>query len=221
MDIVKDFKLFANEKGVSSLVLDDVIKKTNDTLTPVVLEERKMNVAAMDIYSRLLYDRILYFGHEFTPETCNLAIAQLLYLNSLEERNINIYINSPGGSVVDGLGIIDTINFINSDVSTTCIGMAASMGAVLLSCGKQGNRFVLPHSRVMIHQVSSSMKGTYSDMKIEFEQTERCKRDIYQILAKNMNKSYEEVEALCDRNNWFIGAEAIELGIADKVLEKV
>lgn len=220
MNIQKDFKLFSKDKGISSLVFDDIVKNTNNSLTPVVLEERKMNVAAMDIYSRLLYDRIIYFGSVFDSDTCNLAIAQLLYLNSLDERNINIYINSPGGSVVDGLGIIDTINFINSKVTTTCIGEAASMGAVLLSCGEKGNRFVLPHSRVMIHQVSSGMKGTLADMKIELEQTERCKKDIYNILASNMNKSFEEIEQLCDRNNWFIGQEAIDLGIADKMLVK-
>lgn len=217
--LVNDFKLFAKDKGVTSSVFDDVVKKATDTLTPVVLEERKMNVVGMDIYSRLLYDRILYFGEQFTSETCNLAIAQLLYLNSLDERDINIYINSSGGSVVDGLGVIDTINFINCPVSTTCIGMAASMGAVLLSCGDRGKRFVLPHSRVMIHQVSSGMHGTLSDMKIELEQTEKCKNDIYNILAKNLNKDFSEIEQLCDRNNWFIGEEAVKLGIADVVLK--
>lgn len=218
--LVEDFKLFSKDKGVLSSVFDDVVKKTENTLTPVVLEERKMNVVGMDIYSRLLYDRILYFGEQFTSETCNLAIAQLLYLNSLDEREIMIYINSGGGSVVDGLGVIDTMNFINSPVSTTCIGMAASMGAVLLSCGEKGNRFVLPHSRVMIHQVSSGMRGCVSDMKIELEQAERCKNDVYNILAKNLNKDYSEIESLCDRDNWFIGEEAVKLGIADKVLIK-
>lgn len=219
-EIIKDFSLFAKDKGVSSLVLDDVIKQTNTTLTPMILEERKMNVVGLDIYSRLLYDRILYFGEVFTRETCNVAIAQLLYLNSIDERDINIYINSPGGSVVDGLGLIDTMNFINSPINTICVGEAASMGAVLLSCGEKGNRYVLPHSRVMIHQVSSGMHGTLADMKIELEQTERCKQDIYKILAENMGKSFEEVEVLCDRNNWFIGQEAIDLGIADKMLVK-
>lgn len=215
-----DFKKYATSIGIDSMVLDDIVKKTNNALTPVVLEERKMNVVGMDIYSRLLYDRILYFGDEFNQETCNLAIAQLLYLNSIDNRDINIYINSGGGSVIDGLGVIDTINFIESNVSTTCVGMSASMGAVLLSCGAKEKRFVLPHSRVMIHQVSSSMRGTVSDMKIEFEQAERCKIDIYNILAQNMNKSFDEVEKLCDRNNWFIGQEAVDLGIADKVLNR-
>ena len=218
--LVDDFKLYSKDKGISSSVFDSIIKNTENSLTPVVLEERKMNVVGMDIYSRLLYDRILYFGEHFTAETCNLAIAQLLYLNSIEERDINIYINSGGGSVVDGLGLIDTMNFIESGISTTCVGMAASMGAVLLSCGDKGKRFVLPHSRVMIHQVSSGMRGTVSDMKIEFEQAEKCKLDVYNILATNLNKTYEEIETLCDRDNWFIGDEAVKLGIADAVLMK-
>ena len=217
---MNDFRKFAKDKGVSMSVFDDIVKDVNNSLTPVVLEERKMNVVAMDVYSRMLYDRIIYFGHEFNQDTCNLLNAQLLYLSSLDERDINVYINSPGGSVVDGLSSIDVMNFIPNNVSTTCIGMAASMGAVLLSCGEKGKRFVLPHSRVMIHQVSSGMRGTYSDIKIEMEQTERCRNDVYQLLADNMGKTFEEVEMLCDRNNWFIGQEAVELGIVDKVLTK-
>ena len=217
---MNDFRLFAKDKGVSMSVMDDIVKSTNNSLTPVVLEERKMNVVAMDVYSRMLYDRIIYFGHEFNQDTCNLLNAQLLYLSSLDERDINIYINSPGGSVVDGLSSVDVINFIPNSVSTTCIGMAASMGAVLLSCGEKGKRFVLPHGRVMIHQVSSGMRGTFSDMKIEMEQTERCRNDVYQLLANNIGKTFEEVEVLCDRNNWFIGQEAVDLGIVDKVLIK-
>ena len=217
---MSDFRKFAKDKGVSMSVFDDIVKDVNNSLTPVVLEERKMNVVAMDVYSRMLYDRIIYFGHEFNQDTCNLLNAQLLYLSSLDERDINIYINSPGGSVVDGLSSIDVMNFIPNNVSTTCIGMAASMGAVLLSCGEKGKRFVLPHSRVMIHQVSSGMRGTFSDMKIEMEQTERCRNDVYKLLADNMGKTFEEVEVLCDRNNWFIGQEAVDLGIVDKVLIK-
>lgn len=217
---MSDFRKFAKDKGVSMSVFDDIVKDVNNSLTPVVLEERKMNVVAMDVYSRMLYDRIIYFGHEFNQDTCNLLNAQLLYLSSLDERDINIYINSCGGSVVDGLSSIDVMNFIPNNVSTTCIGMAASMGAVLLSCGEKGKRFVLPHSRVMIHQVSSGMRGTFSDMKIEMEQTERCRNDVYKLLADNMGKTFEEVEVLCDRNNWFIGQEAVDLGIVDKVLTK-
>ena len=218
-NIIKDFRHFAIDKvGVSPSVVDDKIKKASAHLTPYILEERQLNVATFDVFSRLMYDRIVYFTGEVNEDSCNTAIAQLLYLSSVDERDINMYINSPGGSVVDGLGLIDTMNYINCNVSTTCIGMAASMGAVLLSNGTQGKRFVLPHSRVMIHQVSSGMRGTVSDMEIEFEQTKRCKQDVYEILAKNTGKSFEEMEKLCDRNNWFIGQEAVDLHIADRVL---
>ena len=216
MNLEKDFNLFAKSKGISSSTL----QRVSNSALPYVLEERRLNVQALDIYSRLLYDRIIYMGEEFTPESCNLIVTQLLYLNNLSNDPIDIYINSSGGSVIDGLSIIDTINLIKSPVNTICTGLAASMGAVLLSCGKKGSRAVLPHSRVMIHQVSSGMWGTFSDLEIELKQTERCKQDIYKILAENLNKPYEEIEKLCDRNNWFIGQEAVDLGIVDKVLCK-
>lgn len=216
MNLEKDFNLFAKSKGISSSILHRV----SNSALPYVLEERRLNVQALDIYSRLLYDRIIYMGEEFTPESCNLIVTQLLYLNNLSNDPIDIYINSSGGSVIDGLSIIDTINLIKSPVNTICTGLAASMGAVLLSCGTKGGRAVLPHSRVMIHQVSSGMWGTFSDLEIELKQTERCKQDIYKILAENLNKPYEEIEKLCDRNNWFIGQEAVDLGIVDKVLCK-
>lgn len=214
----RDFKLYAKDKlNIPSLVVDDVTKAS---YVPYVLEERQLQVQPLDIYSLMLKDRIIHFNTEFNEESCNVAVAQLLYLNSLDNRDIQIYINSRGGSVVDGLSVIDSINLIDSSVSTTCLGLAASMGAVLLSCGEKGKRYVLPHSRVMIHQVSSGMSGTYSDLKIELEQTERCKQDLYKILSENMDKPFDEIEKLCDRNNWFIGDEAVELGIVDKVLTK-
>ena len=213
--------IFAIDKTkVRATVLDDQLSKPNSFLTPYILEERQLNVTQMDIFSRLLYDRILYFTGEVNRETCDTMNAELLYLDSLDGRDISLYINSPGGSVVDGLSVIDTMNFINSDVSTICMGMAASMGSVLLSNGTKGKRLVLPHSRIMIHQVSSAMKGTVSDMEIEFAETQRCKRDIYNILAKNTGHTFDEIEKLCDRNNWFIGSEAVdELHIADKLIE--
>lgn len=221
MDLIKDFRKFAIDKTkVKATVLDDQLSKPNSFLTPYILEERQLNVTQMDIFSRLLYDRILYFTGEVNRETCDTMNAELLYLDSLDGRDISLYINSPGGSVVDGLSVIDTMNFINSDVSTICMGMAASMGSVLLSNGAKGKRLVLPHSRIMIHQVSSAMRGTVSDMEIEFAETQRCKRDIYNILAKNTGHTFDEIEKLCDRNNWFIGSEAVdELHIADKLIE--
>ena len=220
-EIIKDFRKFAFDKtNVRPSVLDDTIKKTENSIMPFILEERKMNVTQMDVFSRLLFDRIIYFSGIVDDESCNTVIAQLLYLSSTENRDINIYINSPGGSVVDGLGVIDTINFIPCDITTTCVGMAASMGAVLLSCGAKGKRLVLPHSRVMIHQVSSGMQGVSKDLEIELEQTLRCKKDVYEILANNTGKSYEQIEKDCDRNFWLVGKEAVDYGIADKVLGK-
>ena len=219
MEDLKDFRKFAlSNTNVSPSVLDDVVKKQSNMLTPYILEERQLNVATFDVFSRLMYDRIIYFTGVVNSDTCDTAIAQLLYLSSVDERDINMYINSPGGSVVDGLGLVDTMNYINRDISTTCIGMAASMGSVLLSNGAKGKRFVLPHSRVMIHQVSSSQSGTLADLEIELEQTRRCKNDVSKILADNTGCSFEEMEKLCDRNNWFIGQEAVDLGIVDKVL---
>jgi ATP-dependent Clp protease protease subunit len=220
-DLTQDFRKFAiSNTNARATVVDDQIKKTNNLLTPYILEERQLNVATFDVFSRLMYDRIVYFTGVVNDDTCNTAIAQLLYLASVDERDISMYINSPGGSVVDGLGLVDTMNYINCDISTLCVGMAASMGSVLLSNGAKGKRFVLPHSRVMIHQVSSSQSGTLSDLEIELEQTRRCKNDVYKILADNTGKTFEEMERLCDRNNWFIGQEAVDLGIVDKVLTK-
>lgn len=214
--IKTDFEKFALSQGISSMTIDSV--KSN-YINPMILEERQLNVTSIDIYSRMLMDRILFLNTTVESTMANILTAQLLWLDQQSDKPINMYINSPGGSVIDGLQLIDTMKFINAPISTTCLGMAASMGAVILSCGEKGRRFVLPHSRVMIHQVSSGMSGTFSDMKIEFEQTERCKKDIYNILAENVSKSYEEIEALCDRNNWFIGQEAVDLGIADEIVK--
>lgn len=218
VNIEKDLRNFCRSKGVDMGVYDGFI---NSYLEPYVIEERNMPITSISVYSRLLMDRIVFLNTNIESTMANILTAQLLWLDQQSDKPINMYINSPGGSVIDGLQLIDTMNFINAPISTTCLGMAASMGAVILSCGEKGKRFVLPHSRVMVHQVSSGMSGTFSDMKIEFEQTERCKKDVYNILAKNIGKSYEEIEILCDRNNWFIGQEAIDLGIADKVVETV
>lgn len=215
----EDFRNFSiSNCKVKPTVIDDVAAKSTNMLTPYILEERKLNVTQMDVFSRLLFDRIIYFNGEVDEESCNTVVAQLLYLSSVDNRDISLYINSPGGSVVDGLGIIDTMNFIPCDVMTTCIGMAASMGAVLLSNGTKGKRFVLPHSRVMIHSVWSGFRGHTADMKIEMEQTLRCQEDVYNILSENTGRSFEEIEKLCDRDKWLIGEEAVEMGIADKLL---
>lgn len=219
MNIGEDFRKFAlaNTAAKRSVLDSGEIK---NMLTPVVLEERELKATSVDVFSRLLMDRIIYFTGEVNAETCDVINAELLYLDSVDNRDINLYINSPGGSVVDGLSTIDTMNFISSNVSTISMGMAASMGAVLLSNGTKGKRFALPHSRIMIHSVSSGFNGHSADVRIEMEQMERAEQDVYNILSANTGKSYEEIKGLCDRDKWYIGAEAVELGIVDKIVDK-
>lgn len=217
---IDDFRHFAIDKAkVPASVVDYKIK---DFVYPTVIEERPsaQRITEINVFSTLIKDRILFLNGEVEDVACSTLIAQLLYLSSVDNRDISMYINSPGGDVVSGLGVIDTMNFIPCDISTTCVGMAASMGAVLLSCGTKGKRYVLPHSRVMIHSVASGFKGHTADIKIEMEQTLRCQDDLYKILAENTGKPYEEIEKLCDRNKWVIGQEAVDIGLADKVLEK-
>ena len=217
----QDFRHFAADKtNVSPSVIDDISK---NMVYPTIIEERNSNIRAteMNVFSRLIQDRIIFLSGQVDSITMDTMVAQMLYLNSVDHRDINLYINSPGGDVVSGLSLIDTMNFIESEVSTTCLGMAASMGAVLLSCGSKGKRYVLPHSRVMIHSVSSGFQGHTADIKIEMEQTLKCQEDLYRILAENCGKPYDEIERLCDRDRWYIGRKAVEdLGIADTVLEK-
>lgn len=212
-----DFEKFAISRGISSMNLDSFTKA--NYVNPMILEERQMNVTSIDIYSRMLMDRILFLNTNVEPTMANILTAQLLWLDQQSDKPINMYINSPGGSVIDGLQLIDTMNFINAPISTTCLGMAASMGAVILSCGEKGKRFVLPHSRVMIHQASGGFNGKSEDVKTSYEQLLRCQNDIYEILSKNIGLDYKEIESLCSNTDkWFIGQEAIDLGIVDKIV---
>ena len=217
--IFNDFSFFARDKKkIPSLVINDYAKHIENSYTPYILEERQMNVSALDLFSRLLYERIMFFSGTVDEDSCNIAVAQLLYLNSIGNGDISFYINSHGGSIIDGLQVVDTMNFVKSDISTLCLGCCASMAAVLLSNGTKGKRCALPHSRIMIHQPAMTVGGKYTDIKIEVQQLERCKEDIYKILAKNMNKTIAEVEGLCERDNWFIGEEGIGLGIIDSLI---
>lgn len=217
---LKDFRHFALDKcGVHATVLDDQIK---NTVVPSVIEERPsaQRIMEINVFSRLIQDRILFLNDTVDSDSCNTLVAQMLYLSSVDNRDISMYISTPGGSVVDGLSVIDTMNFITPDIATTCIGMAASMGAVIFSNGAKGKRFVLPHSRIMIHQVSTGMNGKLSDLEIEMNETILCKKEIYQILADNCGKSYEEIEKDCNANFWLHGQEAIDYGIACKLITK-
>ena len=212
----KDLRNFCRSKGVDMSVYDGFV---NSYLEPYVIEERNMPITSISVYSRLLMDRVLFVNGTIESTMANILTAQLLWLDQQSNKPINMYINSSGGSVIDGLQLIDTMNFINAPISTTCLGMAASMGAVILSCGEKGKRLALPHSRVMIHQASGGFNGKSEDVKTSYEQLLRCQKDIYEILSQNIGVDYEEIERLCSNTDkWFIGREAIDLGIVDKIV---
>lgn len=197
------------------------LEKTMAFMNPYILEERQLNVAQMDVFSRLMMDRIIFFGTEFTPETCNTVNAQLLFLDSVDpEKEISIYINSPGGSVYDGLAVIDTMEMISSPVSTICTGMAASMGAMLLVSGEKGKRMALPHSRIMIHQPLGGCHGQASDIEIEAAEIKKIKDELYKILSDRTGQPLDKIWKDADRDYWMIASEAKDYGMIDKVLKK-
>ena len=218
--MVNDFKKFArSEMGLSSMTLDSVISAQNQYLNPYILEERQLNVTQMDVFSRLMMDRIIFLGTQIDDYTANTLQAQLLYLDSSDPgKDISIYVNSPGGSVYAGLGIYDTMQFIKSDVATICTGMAASMAAVLLVAGKEGKRSALPHSRVMIHQPMGGAQGQASDIEITAREIQKLKQELYTIIANHSHQDYDKVWADSDRDYWMTAAEAKDYGMVDKVL---
>lgn len=219
---MNDFRKFATQKlGMNGLVLDETVKAQQQYMNPYILEERQLNVTQMDVYSRLMMDRIIFLGSEIDDYAANTLIAQLLYLDSVDSgKDISIYINSPGGSVTAGLAIYDTMQFISSDVSTNCVGMAASMAAVLLVSGKEGKRFGLPHSRVMIHQPLGGVQGQASDIEIEAKEIMKFKKELYTIIANHSHTPYDKVWNDSDRNYWMTAEEAREYGMIDTVLTR-
>lgn len=222
MDFGKEFRSYATKHhNISSLVVDQVIDANITNLTPNIIEERRMNAVAMDVFSRLMMDRIIFLGTGIDDYVANIVQAQLLFLQSTDaKREITIYINSPGGSVYAGLGIYDTMQFVNPDVSTICTGIAASMGAVLLAGGTKGKRSALPHSRVMIHQPSGGIGGQSSDIEITAKQIVMLREELYAILAKHSGKSVEQISKDSDRDFWMKSIEAKEYGIIDEVLSR-
>ena len=197
-----------------------MIAKFDSALVPYVIEQTPRGERSYDIYSRLLNDRIIFLGEEINSVSANLVVAQLLHLESQDaEKDISLYINSPGGSVYAGLGIYDTMQYINSDVSTICTGMAASMAAVLLVAGEHGKRFALPHSRVMIHQPMGGIQGQASDIEITAREILKLKEELYKIISTHSGQPYDKVHADSDRDYWMIASEAKEYGMIDKVLE--
>ena len=206
---------------MSGMTLDDVVAAQNQYLNPYILEERQLNVTQMDVFSRLMMDRIIFLGTQIDDYTANTIQAQLLYLDSTDPgKDISIYLNSPGGSVTAGLGIYDTMQFISSDVATICTGMAASMGAVLLVAGQEGKRSALPHSRVMIHQPLGGVQGQASDIEIEAREIQKFKKELYTIIAEHSHTPYDKVWADSDRNYWMTAEEAKEYGMVDEVLKR-
>ena len=219
---MNDFRKYAvGHLGINSMVLDGVIRAQSQYLNPYILEERQLNVTQMDVFSRLMMERIIFLGtpiDDYTPTTIQ---AQLLYVDSVDpDKDISIYINSPGGSVTAGLGIYDTMQFISSDVSTMCTGMAASMAAVLLVAGKEGKRTALTHSRVMIHQPLGGVQGQASDIEIEAREIQKFKKELYTIISEHSHTPFDKVWQDSDRNYWMTAAEAKEYGMVDEVLAK-
>lgn len=189
--------------------------------TPTVIEERQMNVVGMDVFSRLMMDRIIFMGVAVNDYVANVIQAQLLFLESTDpKRDIQMFINSPGGSVIAGMGMYDTMQYVSPDVATICTGLAASMGAVLLSAGAKGKRTCLKHSRVMIHQPLGGMQGQVSDMEINYRLIKQLQKELYDILAHHTGQNYETIEKDCDRDNWMIADEAKAYGLVDEVLDR-
>ena len=219
---MKEFEKYARlHCGINSMTLHDFRTDISNYVSPTIIEERHLNVAAMDVFSRLMMDRIIFLGAPIYDDAANIIQAQLLFLESVgPDKDIQLYINSPGGSVSAGLGIYDTMQLISSDVATICTGMAASMGAVLLTAGAAGKRSALPHSRVMIHQPLGGAQGQASDIEITAREIAKTKRELYEILAHHSGASIKKIEKDADRDYWLTAKEAKEYGLIDIVQTK-
>ena len=217
-----EFEKFATKhRGISSTTLARYTSAINDSLTPYIIEERPLNISQLDVFSRLMMDRIIFMGTAIDDYTANVIQAQLLFLESTDsEKDIQIYINSPGGSVYAGLGIYDTMQYISPKISTICTGLAASMASVLLCAGEKGMRCALPHSRVMIHQPMGGAEGQATDMEITVREIQKLKKELYEIIARHSGKEYDQVWKDSDRDYWMTAEEAKEYGMIDEVLTK-
>ena len=221
MELNNDFKKFASSKqGISSTTLEGYANVMSNYISPVIPEERKMNVTTMDVFSRLLMDRIIFLGVPINDDVANIIQAQLLYLDSIDNSDISMYVNTPGGQVSSGLCIYDTMQYINSDVSTICTGIAASMGSIILCGGQEGKRYALPHSKVLIHQPLGGANGQASDILIAAKEIEKTRELLIDIIAKNSKQDKDKVFADADRDYWMTADEALEYGMIDKILTK-
>ncbi len=215
-----EFRKYATKhQGINSLVFDQYASIYNNYISPTIIEERSLNIATMDVFSRLMMDRIIFLGLPITDYVANIIQAQLLFLESTDpNKDIQIYFNTPGGSVYAGLGIYDTMQYISSDVATICTGMAASMGAVLLCAGTKGKRSALTHSRVMIHQPMGGTSGQATDIEITTKEIVKLRKELYEIIAKHSGKTFKKVEKDSDRDYWMTATEAKEYGMIDELL---
>ena len=218
------YKYATKHLGMQGMHLEKYMEHAGTSIkgfTPHVIEERQMNVVGMDVFSRLMMDRIIFMGVPVNDYVANVIQAQLLFLESTDpKRDVQMFINSPGGSVIAGLGIYDTMQYVAPDIGTICTGLAASMGAVLLCAGTEGKRTCLPHARVMIHQPSGGMQGQFSDMEIYYNLNKEMKKELYDILATHTGQNYKTIERDCDRDNWMTATEAKEYGLVDEVLAR-
>lgn len=217
-----EFKKYATKHlGISTTALESYMNISSSYISPTIIEERQLNVAQMDVFSRLMMDRIIFLGTQIDDYTANVIQAQLLYLDSSDPgKDISIYINSPGGSVYAGLGIYDTMQFIGSQVTTICTGIAASMASVLLVAGAKGKRYCLPHSRVLIHQPLSGVQGQASDMEIAVREVLRVKDELYRIISEHSGKPYDVISRDSDRDYWMNAQEAQEYGMVDEIMTR-
>lgn len=217
-----DFRKFAvKHRGISGNLFDSYSKVTDSYISPTIIEERQLNVASMDVFSRLMMDRIIFLGTEINDDVANIVQAQLLYLESADSsKDISIYLNSPGGSVYAGLGIYDTMQYISSSVATICTGLAASMAAVLLVAGAQGKRSALPHSRIMIHQPMGGAQGQATDIEITAREILKLKKELFEIIANHSGKPFDDVARDSDRDYWMTADEAKAYGMIDEVLKR-
>jgi ATP-dependent Clp protease protease subunit len=222
MNILDDFGKFARSKrGISSIGLHKYTSVSNSYISPTIIEERQLNIASMDVFSRLMMDRIIFLGLPIDDYVANIVQAQLLYLDSADPtKDIQIYFNTPGGGVNAGLGIYDTMQWISADIATICTGMAASMGAVLLTAGKKGKRSALKHSRIMIHQPMGGAEGVASDIEITVREIVKLKKELYEIIALHSGNTVEKVEKDSDRDYWMTSQEAKDYGMIDEILQK-
>lgn len=218
---MKDFRNFYKSKNPYGMTTFDDIMVKGGMISPYILEERQLNITQLDVFSRLMMDRIIFFGTEVNSDTCNIVNAQLLFLENTDpDSPVTMYINSPGGEVYSGLGVIDTMNFINPIVKTINTGMCASMGAMLLMCGEKGHRSALPHSRTMIHQPLGGTRGQASDIEIEAREILKLKDELYQIIKDCSGQDIEKIKADADRDYWMTSQEALDYGLIDSIITK-